>query len=41
MLHDLITLPFDHLSWNHVMWCHLFNQTLCQVWNGYDLPFQS
>ena len=27
--------------WNHVTWCHLCDQRLCIVWNGYDLYFQS
>jgi len=33
--------PLTSGLWSYVTWCNLGGQHLCQVWNGYDLPFQS
>jgi len=35
-LRDLVTFIFDLK-----LGCHSGDQHLCQVWTGYDLPFQS
>jgi len=33
--------PLTPWPWSHVTWCHFGCQYLCQVWDVFDLPFQS
>jgi len=36
----VVTVTLTFWPRSHVTWCHLYGQSLYQVWTGYDLPFQ-